>query len=125
MEFQDARRALKAVYGHFDSESSDNERRKALPVMFGGSWDITSKRIVKALHREIAVAAPAPKEAPHRKWVETPIGFDASDWPKSMPGAGQLPLLVSPTNANVKLYHILIEEGVALNLISLAASKEL
>jgi hypothetical protein len=57
--------------------------------------------------------------------VETPIGFDASDWPKSMPGAGQLPLLVSPTNANVKLYHILIEEGVALNLISLAASKEL
>jgi hypothetical protein len=24
----------------------------------------------------------------HRKWVETPIGFDASNWPKSMAGAG-------------------------------------
>jgi hypothetical protein len=37
MEFQDARRVLKAVYGHSNSESSDNERRKALHVMFGGS----------------------------------------------------------------------------------------
>jgi hypothetical protein len=49
MEFQDARRALKVVYGYFDSESSDNERRKALHVMFGGSWDITSRRIIKTL----------------------------------------------------------------------------
>jgi hypothetical protein len=51
--------------------------------------------------------------------VETPIGFDASDCPKSMVGAGQLPLLVSPTIANIKLYH------AALNLISLAAFKKL
>jgi hypothetical protein len=49
MEFQDAKRALKAVYGHSDSESSDNERRKALHVMFGGSWAITSRRIIKTL----------------------------------------------------------------------------
>jgi hypothetical protein len=38
MEFQDAKRALKAVYGYSDSESSDNERRKMLHVMFGDSW---------------------------------------------------------------------------------------
>jgi hypothetical protein len=50
MEFQDARRALKAVYGHSDSDSSDNERRKALHVMFEGSWDITSRCIIKTLH---------------------------------------------------------------------------
>jgi hypothetical protein len=31
MEFQDAKRALMAVYGHSDTESSDNERRKAIP----------------------------------------------------------------------------------------------
>jgi hypothetical protein len=37
MEFQDAKRALKVVYGHSDSESSDNEHRKALHIMFGGS----------------------------------------------------------------------------------------
>jgi hypothetical protein len=49
MEFQDAKRALKVVYGYSDSESSDNERRKALHVMFGGSWAITSRRVVKTL----------------------------------------------------------------------------
>jgi hypothetical protein len=125
MEFQDAKRALKAVYGHSDSESSDNEHRKMLHVMFGGSWAITSRRVIKTLRREIAAVAPAPKAAPHRKWVETPNGFDSSDCPKSMAGAGQLPLLVSPTISNVKLYHVLIDGGAALNLISLAAFKKL
>jgi hypothetical protein len=38
---------MKSVYGHSDSESSDNERRKTLHVMFGDSWDITSQRVVK------------------------------------------------------------------------------
>jgi hypothetical protein len=57
--------------------------------------------------------------------VKTPIGFDASDYPKSMVSAGQLPLLVSPTISNVKLYHILIVGGATLNLISLAAFKKL
>jgi hypothetical protein len=88
MEFQDAKRALKAVYGHSDSESSDNERRRMLHIMFWGSWAITSRRVVKTLRREITAVAPVPKAAPHRKWVETPIGFDASDCPKSMADAG-------------------------------------
>jgi hypothetical protein len=57
--------------------------------------------------------------------VETPIGFDASDCPKSMAGVGQLSLLVSPTIFNVKLYHVLIDGGAALNLISFAAFKKL
>jgi hypothetical protein len=125
MEFQDTRRALKAVYGHFDSESSDNKCHKVLHVMFGGSWNITSRRIVKTLHREIVAAAPAPKAALHHKWVETPIGFDASNCPKSMVGVGQLPLLVFSTIANIKLYHVLIDVGATLNLISLAAFKKL
>jgi hypothetical protein len=125
MEFQDAKRALKAVYGHSDSESSDNEHRKALHVKFGGSWAIMSRCVIKTLRREIAAAAPAPKAVPHRKWVETSIGFDASDCPKSMAGVGQLPLLVSPTISNTKLYHVLIDGGAALNLISLAAFKKL
>jgi hypothetical protein len=57
--------------------------------------------------------------------METSICFDASDCPKSMAGAGQLPLLVSLTIVNVKLYHILIDGGASLNLISLAAFKKL
>jgi hypothetical protein len=109
MEFQDAKRAQKAIYGHSDSESGDNEHRKMLHIMFGGSWAITSRRVVKTVQREIAAVAPAPKAAPHRKWVETPIGFDTSDCPKSMAGVVQLPLLVSPTISKIKLYHILID----------------
>jgi hypothetical protein len=88
MEFQDAKRALKAVYGHSDSESSDNEPRKTVHVMFGGSWAITSRCVVKTLRREVTAAAPTPKAAPHRKWMETPIGFDSPDCPKSMADAG-------------------------------------
>jgi hypothetical protein len=63
--------------------------------------------------------------APHHRWMEMSISFDASDCPKSMAGAGQLPLLVSPTIVNIKLYHILIDGGAALNLISLVAFKKL
>jgi hypothetical protein len=125
IEFQGTKRALNAVYGNSDSESSGNEHRKTLHVTFGGSWDITSWRVVKTLRCEIAAAAPTPKVAPHLKWMETSIGFDASDCPKSMAGAGQLPLLVSPTIANIRLYHILIDGGAALNLISFAAFKKL
>jgi hypothetical protein len=47
MKFQKAKRDLKAVYGHSDSESSDNERRKMAHVMFRGSWDITSWYVIK------------------------------------------------------------------------------
>jgi hypothetical protein len=71
------------------------------------------------------VAAPAPRVAPHHRWMETSISFDASDCPKSMAGAEQLLLLVSPTIINIKLYHVLIDGGAALNLISLAAFKKL
>jgi hypothetical protein len=86
--FQRAKRDLKAIYDHSDSESSDNEHHKTLYVMFTGSWDINSQRIIKTLHREVAAAVPAPKVAPHRKWMATPITFDAIDCPKSMAGPG-------------------------------------
>jgi hypothetical protein len=42
MEFQDTKRVLRAVYDHSDSDSSTDEHRKMLHVMYGGSWDITS-----------------------------------------------------------------------------------
>jgi hypothetical protein len=57
--------------------------------------------------------------------METSINFNTSDCPKSMVGVRQLLLLVSPTIVNVKLYHILIDGGAVLNLISLAAFKKL
>jgi hypothetical protein len=71
------------------------------------------------------VVAPTPKVALYHTWMETPISFNATNCPKSMAGAGQLSLHVSPTITNIKLYHILVEGGAALNLISLAAFKRL
>jgi hypothetical protein len=37
MEFQNTKRVIKVIYGHSNSESSDNERRKQLHVIYGGS----------------------------------------------------------------------------------------
>jgi hypothetical protein len=73
------------------------------------------------LRRAVAATAPMLRGAPHNKWMETWIVFDASDCPKNMAGAEQLPLVIFPTIANVRLYHILIDGGAALNLISLMA----
>jgi hypothetical protein len=125
MAFQNVKREMKAVYGHSDSDSNDSEHRKALHIMFGGSWVITSQHIIKTLCREVAAATPAPKVSLHHKWMETSISFDASNCPKSMVGARQLPLIISLTISNIKLYHVLIDGGATLNLISLAALKKL
>jgi hypothetical protein len=73
---------------------------------------MTSRRPVKTLRREVAVVAPAPRAAPHHKWMDMLIGFNASDCPKNMVGVGQFSLLVSPTIANIRLYHILGDGGV-------------
>jgi hypothetical protein len=111
--------------GHSDSESTNNEHRKMLYVMFICSWDITSHHITKNLRREVAAATPTLKAVPHHRLMETSISFNSSECPKSMAEAGQLPLLVSPTIVNIKLYHVLIDGCAALNLISLAAFKKL
>jgi hypothetical protein len=121
MEFQNAKRAIKVIYGHFDSESSDNERRKQLHIIYDSSWYITSKLVIKTLRRAVAATTPVPQAAPHHKWMETSIVFKASDCPKNMSRVEQLPLVVSPTITNIKLYHILVDGGAALNLISLTA----
>jgi hypothetical protein len=57
--------------------------------------------------------------------MKTAISFDTSNYPKNMAGAGQLPLVISPTIANVRLYHVLVDGGATLNLIILAAFQKL
>jgi hypothetical protein len=95
---------LKAIFGHFDSDSSTDERRKVLHILYRGSWDITFRRVVKTLRQALAATTPEPRAAPHHKWMETSIGFDAPDCPKNMVGVGHLPLVVTLTIINVKLY---------------------
>jgi hypothetical protein len=57
--------------------------------------------------------------------METSIAFDASNCPKNLSGVGQLPLVVSSTISNIRLYHVLIDGRAALNLISLVAFQKL
>jgi hypothetical protein len=75
--------------------------------MYGGSWDITSK----------SSAPPQVDGDVHR--------LRHFRLPQEHGGSTQLPLVVFPTIANIRLYNALIDGGVALNLISLAAFQKL
>jgi hypothetical protein len=94
--------------------------------MYGGSWELTSRRNVKSLRREVLSVTPGvPKAAPHQRWRSTIISFGASDCPKNMVGAGILPIITSPVIANMKLHHVLIDGGAGLNVISHVVFKQL
>jgi hypothetical protein len=94
--------------------------------MYGGSWELTSRRNVKSLRREVLSTTPGvPKAAPHQRWRSTTISFGASDYPENMAGAGILPLITALVIANMKLHHVLIDGGAGLNVISHAAFKQL
>ena len=57
--------------------------------------------------------------------MNTTISFGPSDCPENMAGAGVLPLVTAPIIANISLYHVLIDSGAGLNVISYAAFKQL
>jgi hypothetical protein len=94
--------------------------------MYGGSWELTSRRDVKSLRGEVLSATlEAPNTAPHQKWRSTTISFGASDCPNNMAGSDVLPVIVAPVIVNVKLYHMLIDGGVGLKVISYGVFKQL
>ena len=124
--YQSPARELKGFYSHGDTDSGEDERRKKLYVMYGGSSELVSRRYVKTLRREVlSVKSGVPRPAPHHRWRNTTISFGPSDCPKNMAGAGVLPLVTAPVIANIRLYHVLIDGGAGLNVISYAAFKQL
>jgi hypothetical protein len=124
-ECQEREGKQQVIYCHSASEAIDNECRKQLHVMYGGSWDIMSRCVISMLRRAVAATALVPRAAPHHQWMETSITFDASDYPKNMVGAGKVSLVISSTITNIRMYHVLIDGGAALNLISLMAFQKL
>jgi hypothetical protein len=117
---------LKDVFTRDSDSGDDNDRHKKQYVMYGGSWELTSRRNVKSLRREVLSAVPGvTKAAPHHRWRSTTISFGASDCPDNMAGAGILPLITAPVIANMRLHHVLIDGGAGLNVISHAAFKQL
>ena len=126
MGSQSLARELKGVYSHDNSDSENEERRKKLYIMYDRSWELVSRRDVKTLRREVLSAKPGvPKAAPHHRWRNTTISFGPSDCPENMARAGVLPLVTAPVIANIRLYHVLIDGGAGLNVISYAAFKQL
>jgi hypothetical protein len=117
---------LKDVFTGDSDSDDDNDRRKKLYVMYSRSWELTSRRNVKSLRREVLSVVPGvPKAAPHQRWRSTTISFGASDCPDNMAGAGILPLITAPVIANMRLHHILIDGRASLNVVSHAAFKQL
>jgi hypothetical protein len=124
--YQSPEGCLKDVFTGDSDSSDDGDHCKKLYVMYGGSWELTYRRSVKSLRREVLSAVPGvPKTAPHQQWRGTTISFGASDCPDNMAGAGMLPLITAPVVANMRLHHVLIDVGVGLNVISHAAFRQL
>ena len=65
--YQSPARELKGVYHDDDSDSDNGDRRKKLYVMYGGSWELVSRRDVKTLRREVLLVRP------HHRWMNTTI----------------------------------------------------
>jgi hypothetical protein len=124
--YQSPERVLKDILTGDSDSGDDNDRRKKLYMMYGRSWELTSRRNMKSLRREVLSATSGvPKAAPHQRWRSTTISFWASDCPENMTGAGILPLITAPVIANIKLHHVLIDSGARLNVISHAAFRQL
>jgi hypothetical protein len=126
LDYQSPEGDLKDVFTGDSDSGDDNDRCKKLYVMYGGSWELISRRSIKSLQREVlSVVTGVPKAAPHQRWRGTTISFGASDCPDNMVGAGVLPLITTPVVANTRLHHVLIDGGADLNVISHAAFRQL
>jgi hypothetical protein len=55
--YQSPEGVLKGVFTGDSDSGDDNDRRKKLYVMYGGSWELTSHRNVKSLRRESSPCA--------------------------------------------------------------------
>jgi hypothetical protein len=85
--YQSPEQVLKDILTGDSDSGDDTDRCKKLYVMYGGSWELTSRRNVKSLHCEVLSASlGVPKAAPHQRWRSTTISFGASDYPENMAG---------------------------------------
>ena len=66
--YQSPARELKGVYSHDNSGSDNEERRKKQYVMYGGSWELVSRRDKMTFRREVLSAKPGVlKAATHHR----------------------------------------------------------
>jgi hypothetical protein len=66
--YQAPEQVLKEILTGDSDSGDDNDRRKKLYVMYGGCWELTSRRNVNSLRREVLSATlGVPKAAPHQR----------------------------------------------------------
>jgi hypothetical protein len=63
--YQSPEQVLKDILTGDSDSDDDNDRRKKLYVMYGGSWELTSCRNVKSLCREVLSATQGSRRQPH------------------------------------------------------------
>jgi hypothetical protein len=63
--YQSPEQVLKDILTGDSDSSDDNDHHKKLYVMYGGSWELTSRRNVKSLRREVLSTIPRVLKAAH------------------------------------------------------------
>jgi hypothetical protein len=71
--YQAPEQVLKDILTVDSDSGADNDRRKKLYVMYGGSWELTSHRNVKYLRCEVLSATLGSRRHPHISGGEAPL----------------------------------------------------
>ncbi|WVZ90160.1 hypothetical protein U9M48_036487 [Paspalum notatum var. saurae] len=93
--------------------------KRVIAVIHNNVGSAASRRTVKLLRRQVTAVAALPESRCPLKCASMPISFGPNDLPQNMAGAGELPLMVSPTIANACLKHVLVDGRAGLNVLSL------
>jgi hypothetical protein len=71
--YQSPEQVLKDILTGDSDSGDDTDRRKKLYVMYDGSWELTSRRNVKSLCREVLSATPGSQRRPHTSGGGAPL----------------------------------------------------
>jgi hypothetical protein len=84
-------------------------------MIFGGAAAYDSKHRQKLVHRDVYAAEPATPA--FLQWLRSPITFDRSNHPESVPHLGKYPLVVDPIVSTKWLTKVLMDGGSGLNIM--------
>ena len=108
-----------------DGNGQFQAANRTIVVILSNVGCVVSRCAVKLLKRQVHAAVAFPESWGPLRWTGTPITFGHRDLPQNMAGAGELPLMVSPTIANACIKHVLIDGGAGLNVLSTWAFTQL
>jgi hypothetical protein len=119
--YQSPERNLKDIFAKETDSGNDDDHRKKLYVMYGGSWELVSRRSVKTLRREVLSA----QSCSTTMMEEHHHLFRGTRLPRQHGRGRRTTAHHRPIVANMRLHHVLINGGAGLNIISHAAFRQL